>query len=287
MNEYPDDAAYAALLDSHVVRHTVNFTYESPGEVRAGGSGVLAFIGNVRGVLTCGHVLRAIRSHEVKPGQGLLGIGVNAVRGSELQAIKMAFDEIRECPAVVIGGDGGRDNVMGPDLGFLRLPASKWNALSALGSPLDLQPQIALNAQKPPTDANEYMVLATGVPHEMIGKPTVMYGIDAIPLTTSVLPGVLHNEPPNGVYDRIRLEPAGGENYPKSYEGVSGGGIWGVAFRREGKALSIIERRLMGVAYFQTEPDDKCERQLIGHGPGSIYRYLMPQITALENEPIP
>src|SRR5690349_12052290 len=83
MNDYPEDDAYAALLDAYVVRHTVSFTYESPSEIKGGGSGVLAVIGNVRGVLTCGHVLRAIRSHEVKPGRGLLGIATNGVRRSE------------------------------------------------------------------------------------------------------------------------------------------------------------------------------------------------------------
>jgi hypothetical protein len=70
----------AALIDTHIVRHTANFTYESPDGVKAGGSGVLAYVGDVRGVLTCGHVLRAIRSHKVKPGQGLLGLAVNTGR---------------------------------------------------------------------------------------------------------------------------------------------------------------------------------------------------------------
>jgi hypothetical protein len=197
----------------------------------------------------------------------------------------MEFDEIRQCPAVIIGGDGERDDPTGPDLGFVRLPASKWNALAALGSPLDLQAQSV--RVDPPTDANEYMALAAGVPDELIGGPTVMRGIGAIPLTTSVLPGVLHDEQPTGIYDRIRIEPRGGKNYPTNYEGVSGGGIWAIAFRRDGTALRLVERRLMGIAYFQTAPDDKGERQLIGHGPGSVYGQLLPQIAALENEPMP
>lgn len=283
-NNQPADAAYEELINAQIVRHTVNFTYEYPTHITAGGSGVLAFLGSVRGILTCSHVLRAIRTHEVEPGKGLLGIGINGVRNTELQAIKMTFDEIRQCSAVLIGD---RDDPMGPDLGFVRLPANVWNALAAIGSPLDLQPQISLNAQLPPSEAHEFMVLATGVPHALIGERVNVHGIDAVSLGTGVFPGVLHREQPNGVYDRIRLEPRGGRNYPKTYEGVSGGGIWGIAFRKEGTALSVVQRRLMGIAYFETAPDANGERQLIGHGPHSLYEQLIPKIRTLENDPMP
>ena len=285
MNNFPDDSEYAKLIDAHIVRHTVNFTYESRAGVWAGGSGILAHVGIVHGIVTAGHVLHALRAHEPKPNEELIGIGINSVRSNELQAIKMTFDEFRQCPVIMIGGDGGRNAVMGPDLGFVRLPASKINALTALGTSLDLQSQAGKN--QAPEGANEFMVLTAGVADEMIGAPVVIHGIEAVPLTTCVLPGELHSEPPSGVYDRIRIEPKGGTNYPKSYEGVSGGGIWAIGFRRDSRELRLLDRRLIGVAYFQTEADAKGERHLIGHGPSSIYRELLPQIAALEREPMP
>jgi hypothetical protein len=76
-------------------------------------------------------------------------------------------------------------------------------------------------------------------------------------------------------YIRLRAEPYS-ENFPRSYGGVSGGGIW----------LSVVQHYdmlkvqpaygvpiLMGVAFYETAPT-RGQRVIIGHGPRSIYENL-------------
>jgi hypothetical protein len=55
-----------------------------------------------------------------------------------------------------------------------------------------------------------------------------------------------------------------------------------LAFRRNDEGtLAIVDRRLVGVAYYQTAADDAGYRHVIGHGPRSLYDQLFPEIEAL------
>ena len=71
-------------------------------------------------------------------------------------------------------------------------------------------------------------------------------------------------------------------SYPKSYEGMSGGGIWAVCFGRdEAGRPTVVDRRLVGVAYYQTGGVKPEDRHIIAHGPWALYERLFPAICAL------
>jgi len=70
---------------------------------------------------------------------------------------------------------------------------------------------------------------------------------------------------------------------PQDYGGVSGGGIWRATFymtEDEGTFLIENARRdivLSGVAFYQT---DSASRQIIGHGPRSLYAALYDHVSS-------
>jgi hypothetical protein len=79
-------------------------------------------------------------------------------------------------------------------------------------------------------------------------------------------------------FDQLHFQPTpeSGFRLPLSYGGTSGGGIWRVYVRRQDDGTYLaVESRLARVAYWETDPPN---RDIIGHGPGSIYGRLLTEI---------
>jgi hypothetical protein len=76
--------------------------------------------------------------------------------------------------------------------------------------------------------------------------------------------------------DRFRFQPIASEcvNMPTSYAGTSGGGLW--KFYLDRNDFSLVQSRLIGVAYWQ-KPVGK-ELHLVGHGQVRIYGTLFDAI---------
>ena len=83
-----------------------------------------------------------------------------------------------------------------------------------------------------------------------------------------------------GVYDYFDYQVTYDEtflNRPESYEGVSGGAVWRVYANSDN---TIETTNIVGVAFWQTEPDLNGNRVLICHGPDSVYGKLHDEILA-------
>ncbi len=52
---------------------------------------------------------------------------------------------------------------------------------------------------------------------------------------------------------------------------MSGGPVWYIGMRRTSDGYEVEDRRLVGIAYYQT-----ADRRIICHGETSIYRRLLP-----------
>ncbi len=86
-------------------------------------------------------------------------------------------------------------------------------------------------------------------------------------------------------YLLVNLDLPENPSLPRTYGGVSGGGVWRVLFSvsednsifsLEDEARDII---LSGVAFYQTELEG---RQIIAHGPTSVYRILSGHLSDLD-----
>jgi hypothetical protein len=72
--------------------------------------------------------------------------------------------------------------------------------------------------------------------------------------------------------------PCDGTKFPANFEGLSGGGLWAITFKKvsdepEPKCIAALPPVLAGIAYYQSEPHDNC-RVITGHGFESIYGTL-------------
>jgi hypothetical protein len=102
-----------------VQRYTVGFA-RSAGNPAALGSGVLARIGDARGILTCAHVEEFLQETE-----GLIGV-VGFTRPSAFQA---SLFDIRETSPLIWGSPPWTRD--GPDLCFIRLTPNQADSLEA------------------------------------------------------------------------------------------------------------------------------------------------------------
>ena len=75
------------------------------------------------------------------------------------------------------------------------------------------------------------------------------------------------------------------ETYPQSYEGLGGGGVWMLGFKLNDDEVTSVERRLVGIAYYQTGADHPSQQSILLHGPVSLYDRLLPEIEALAVTP--
>jgi len=77
--------------------------------------------------------------------------------------------------------------------------------------------------------------------------------------------------------DIVEFEPSESDDdpLPKSFEGLSGGGLWRFFVNYEAGKPVLLRTHLIGVAFFETD-----RRQIVCHGPRSIYEVLRPKLCA-------
>jgi hypothetical protein len=251
---------------AHVGRSTVGFIRARDDPPSSLGSGTLIRFGNIFGVLSCAHVLEALQK------EAEIGILCFPVRAAQIQTLRLPMDAT---DGIAIGSAPW--DARGPDLAFLRLPAAMIGDIKRVATIAngDRHRQNILAGQ--PTPARRFCAVA-GVVDEWTKPPIITPIASGIAATTpfEALINVGHLFVDDESVDRFRLQPVPGEGMtlPKSYKGMSGGGLW--KFFLGQHDFSIVQVRLIGVAYWEKPLGD--ELHILGHGQTSIYETLFNAI---------
>ena len=221
-------------------------------------SGTFTTINGIAGILTARHVWEII---ERAPTLALLVGGRPYYLDPRiLRAFGPGYDDtLAEVAARV------------PDIAFVHIPPEACGAIEAYGKvfySIDRRrrdPEMAFFSDR------GFWILA--------GSPQALFGA-----ATGMAPSFLydtfvdrHVEAGAWDYLFVNLNLDQNPEIPRTYGGMSGGGIWRAAFSlSEDQTVFAVENPqrdivLSGVAFYQTGPEG---RQIIGHGPKSLYATL-------------
>ena len=228
------------------------------------GSGTLVRVGGVKGIVTARHVIEALQRRDET---ALLRF---PLRSDTILSHRI---DLGHAEFLILPGTDGPD---GPDLGFMRSPLVTEETLVGTNSfyPLD--------APRPPMKGS----------YRGLGMVDLLLGIVA-EWTTDVerkeerrrkefmllsAGGFDGNEREHAGFDLATFTPdfASGKDPPRSYAGVSGGGIWRVFFKPDG-SNKVEHRRLVGTAFYEFEQGDGVTR-IIHHGPSALEQRLLPAV---------
>jgi hypothetical protein len=241
------------------------------------GSGTLITFGAFEGVLTAAHVLDEI----AKCGE--IGILEFPVRRDQMQRLRIKFANL---DYIRIGNAPYGEH--GPDLAFLKLPALTASALKANSSFVSFEKQAMTAFAAPPTGMGK-LDSVVGVIENWRRQQIEQKTLIITPIESLLNVGTATEIAPADGYDRFQFEPLKSQDFkpPQSYGGTSGGGFWR-SFRRKNPdgTVHFDQLRLMGVAFFETE-EIKGQRNIICHGPTSIYRLLADKIRAKWHREMP
>ena len=251
------------ILWSHAGRTTVGFVHvrDVPSSL---GSGTLIRFGNVIGVLTCAHVLKALLDEDE------IGILCFPVRPTQIQRLRVRMSTTDN---VVIGAPPWSEG--GPDLAFLRLPGPTIGEIGSNANFADgeIHRQNILAGEP---EGTRKLCAIGGVVAELT-KPAITEPIHrgGIAITTAfeallnVGNLIIDDHKP----DRFRFQPVTtpGVALPTSYGGTSGAGLWKFYVAEE--TFSLVQSRLIGVVYFEKPVGH--EMHIIGHAQRDIYETLL------------
>jgi len=283
MTNVADDERYQTLVASHIQYYGIHFAFDDESGSIPGGSGVLVRHGDIGGIVTCAHVLQLALERSAVRHPGSVSFVVGRPNESSLQNIHMQVSEFAKCPMAIVQGltDTKQEQELGPDLGFVQLPELVMSSLAALGSILQMDKQAAaMRRAEAPTGTIETMTIVAGNLAELASTSVGSRAVLTM-LTTAVFS--VEPQPIEGTegYDRFSLDLGARWKHPTSFGGLSGCGLWQLAIGRNGNDPIVLESRLAGIVYFETDADGQGYRRLIAHGPRSIYEKLVPRIEAL------
>lgn len=263
-----DEFDFGPTIDVSVARFSVGFIRIVNGLPEVLGSGTLVRCKTIQGILTCGHVINAVKKNEN------IGLCVFPVRGSQRQQTIIDVSTISE---KCINFYNGTASENGPDLGFLPLSSGIMSSLEASASvlDLDLQAQRARNPSPLNTSPIEVVVGAVDESSTDLIKleSSITLNVKGLLITGNFVSVTQVND-----IDRLDFEPLpfSGVDVPDSFGGMSGGGMWRIYIQQcDLGEYSAVETRLVGVTFWQTGFPN---RKLIGHGPIGIYEKLLRAI---------
>jgi hypothetical protein len=237
------------ITNGSVAHSTVGFV--DPASKSSLGSGTLIQFRGQPGILTCAHVVAALRQC------ARFGVMYHTPR-SQNRGQKLVID-YSHCDAIVFSG--AKDEQQGPDLAFLILPPGPMDALAAVGTVTNGDKRLAELCEEEP---------------EAQSVVDVVYGVIA-ELTKGIVGRAAHKDF-SVAFDLVDFEPveAADDPLPKSFGGLSGGGLWRLFINYDEHDRPVLHRmHLIGVAFFET-----AQRRIICHGPRSIYEMLRPRLAS-------
>jgi hypothetical protein len=276
-----DQEAFLVLFESEAERltdYSIGFVVPHlEGNIedgRLGGSGSLVSIDGVEGILTAEHVVRDLQKR-TSAGIILSGYPKGDVHRFVFKPALCRDFSYHARP------DHPAD---GPDLSFLVLPPDTTAALRARKSFYNLSKRRTAMLEDPPS--REIGVWAIcGIAEEWtIDAPSQM-GFGRIKVFNGRLLGPLERIAwrTSGDFDYINFEVVYDDGYggPQSFGGYSGGGIWQLIIKPIEGLPTVVDRHLMGVAFYQSDKTMRgaeAIREVFSHGRESIYRMLLSHV---------
>ena len=267
-----DITPLVGLAGSAIAIFSVGFAkFNVSGEQRdvvPAGSGALASVGSIHGILTAAHVLDELPDH------GEVGL----IRFASSRAIQTLTIEMSLADKLAIHGHASE--VDGPDIGFLRLSSNQVTTLNTTNVFFNLSKREGpVLDNKHPSD--EYFEGVSGIIAEWTTDLPPEAGFDRLRGFRGLfgVGCVTTTRECNG-YRLVDFETKRDENSkaPWNYQGWSGGALWRVYIAKDSNGQpSISDKRIWGVAFHQSELIDGA-RTITCHGPQSVYAALVKEI---------
>jgi hypothetical protein len=227
---------------SHISNFAVGLVVRKPdGGNQVLGSGVLASIEGRRGILTCGHVAEAYAN--------LTEVGlVRFVAGSGQQRRILQLGDTQT--AIIQSSDTFSEKKEVLDLAFTVLPPDAALSLDAFGVFLNIEKNRAKMEALAPSEG-KHVDAMLGLVAEFSGTPYVEFKEIISPMR-----GVLHTghvcAQENGIltFEAMKYNL---HELPKSFGGMSGGGVWRIYFVENENDTKIVATMLCGIASWQID----------------------------------
>lgn len=256
----------SGLVTLHAGFSTIGFVDFQRGNPKPYGSGTLISFGLLRGILTCTHVADAVAKRSE------VGLVVFCRDGRRPQGLKV---KVAECDMTIFETE---DPVLGPDLAFILLPSNTADDLAAYATFTNGLKRLREVQEPEPACDEAFAVVVGGVAEWSSTAETPERSVT----TLGALSNVGTFTPANGAegfdYLEFSAHPERNFRMPDSYQGVSGGGLWKFYLKSTPEGFEVVEARLVGVAYYQTEAGT-----ILCHGPRSIFHELygrLPHVPA-------
>ena len=231
-------------------------------------SGVYASSHGYHGILTAGHCASAFLDAE------MIALPVSE-ESHRLIVDPMAFDH------VPIGQNEGNEYPLsGPDLSFVVIREDRLvDLIKSRGYCFyDIDKHRTRFEECFTPDMDELNWCVQGSPREITKLEACSFDgeeCSTLVTTTAVVQGVLKAWEIRGGFDYVTVMVGSGfEDFPASYNGVSGGAIWYQRFVSSDRGGYEVEPILAGIAVWQSQTADKrgvAVRRITGHGWVSIY----------------
>jgi hypothetical protein len=208
------------------------------------GTGTFAKLGNVYGIITAGHVLQPMGTKEV----------VGLVRFPNVQTPLQNFRLELDHTERIVTWDGKHCDA--PDIAFLKIPEADGRNLEAAGAVfynLGLAREFAASN---PEHRMSKCYAVVGVVGEWTEEGPASLGkgkkIDVGGLFGAAK-GLREFKEGNTDLVEVEIDHAAGPKIPKSYGGVSGGGLWELHVELDKQLKPVdVNKRLHGVAFRQS-----------------------------------
>ena len=261
----PIDPGLDGLIQYTMVFLSPGSDEKGPGLLPAG-SGTFVEIAGLKGILTAGHVLKAL--YDLKETEFKIG-----VLSSDRSAIVGIPADRMLCRPFILMAEPVTEQ--GPDIGFLALPGVTIESILTNCNFHNLDQRIA--------NLGDFQ-LPAGLRPVVVGVPTVLSENKDVSEKSRTdqheilqLVGNIsdHVRGPEGHETFIfRPNPITAGTPINDFRGVSGGGAWVV-----GGDEGLASRLLYGVSFFQSELSGP-QRHLVCHGPASIYEKLRAEVAS-------
>jgi hypothetical protein len=244
--------------------YSVVFIDEPDGRTICIGSGTFIRFGKIEGILTCGHVLEALKK------RAKVNIAPNKSAGSSNSTRIISINEI---DFVKIYDEKQKD------LGFFRLADEDLSGIKANFSFLNGDKQKGLFATELPHLA-DYTDVLLGAFNVLSKRKAVDENRAIVEVASHRTCGVIEPLKDFEEFDYLSFcpyeVPHEQEQAPDTFEATSGGGLWRVFSQKNSTGkFDVVEKRLVGVAFRER---GKIANTIMCHGSKSIYKNLYEKI---------